>query len=232
MDDGTTHHHNPDAVAAHFDTTGAEKYASASHRIGWDGVVQQLVNHVKHLISTQTGEIKIADLGTGPGALTAQFLRKALGNEIQIDGLDISRESLKNALKENHIQNGIPHPITEVSKHVGGLTDYDAVTVSGVMDFVTPDQLENTVKEIAAMLKRGGIMAMTIEPPTTTNPGVNANQHDPQELETLLNAHGITNVTISPTSYKAWGPAVKRGQSEIETYIVTGIKTGDGPTPL
>lgn len=229
MDDGTTgiFEHDQDKVAGHFDRTSGNQYETASERIGWDGVVEQLVDQVKQRVPEELDEVRIADLGTGPDAYSAGFLAKAFEGKTEIHGLDVSKKSLKDAIKDEKITTGIPHPISEVSKHVGGMTEYDAVTVSGVLDFVKESEMPDTVREIGMMLKKGGILAMTIEPTGAENPGVNANQHDPASLKELLNAHGITNIEMTPTSYKAWGSAAKNGQDTIETMIITGIKTED-----
>lgn len=228
MDDGiATFEHNKDKVAGHFDKTGGDQYEDASHRIGWDDVVEQLVTQAKERFNDHGGHLKIADLGTGPGALSAGFLSQKFGRDAEIHGLDVSSQSLKNAIKDEKITTGIPHPISQVSKHVGGMTEYDAVTVSGVMDFITEGEMPDTVKEIGMMLKTGGVLAMTVEPAGAQNPGVNANQHDLETLETLLAEQGITNIEMTPTSYKAWGSAAKKGQESIETMIITGIKTED-----
>ncbi len=219
------HIHDVEKVAANFDKVTADTYEANSQRIGWISVAEESIKSLKARTSPETsGLIKIADLGTGPG-VSARLLRESFGNT-DITGVDISQKSLEEALERGDIQRAITSEIRGISvvaQNTEG--NFHAALACGIMDFITPDQMDETVAEIAKLLEKGGAMSMTVEPAGALNPGVNANQHDLETLSATLNAHGITHIETTPASYSAWGPAARRGQETIDTVIVTGVKT-------
>ncbi len=213
-------------LAGYYNGVDPEKHDLISEKIEWLPVVRCTIGNVQRRISRWTvGEVM--DLGTGPGVLVAEYLKQAFPSAVLV-GMDLAGDTVQRKVAAEILDEGYEGDIAGiVDRNPDLAARFSVITALGVFDFIPPAALSENIAVIGRLLKKGGVVGITIEPLGTENKGVRSNQHDLRALTEAFAQHGIGEVWVDKRSYKAWGLAKERGQDEIEVWAVVGVKQSD-----
>lgn len=209
------------AVVAHFGKM-AHNYDAGCEKVEWKG--PSLVYQPLHDLITKSGQnrahapLSVIDLGTGTGKVGELF--KAAHTNIEITGIDPTREILDIALEKQRIDKGLVGSATDLSWFDGHR--FDLATSSGVIDFIKDSDAFAEV--ITSIVKPGGYFAFTVEPAGTDRPGRDTYRHHMDTLRAQFENHGAQFLDVQnyPEAYSYKFKDPSKPPQIVENNVVVG----------
>lgn len=186
-----------EAIIAEYKETAAG-YDQGSADCGWSAP-----NVVKKVLESR-GLLKpnthIIDFAAGTGLLSEEFRKSTEGSTLHITALDLSRDMLNELGKKNIADALQQQDITEswdVKQN-----NFDIATATGVGEYLTDEQLSQTINNAARAVKEGGHVALTYRP--EDNSGDAQKLHSPETVQDIFTQAGLKVLEDNPFSaYKA-----------------------------